>query len=83
MEREIYANAVLKNGKLIFWWTGCKCKDIYDFNKDFYYSGMNMMKEIKNHKYEIKSERIDNFEQGREFYSQFELCEEYKGQKPY
>lgn len=83
MEREIYANAVLKNGKLIFWWTGDKCKDIYDFNKDFYYSGLNMMEEIKNHKYEIKSKKIDSFEQDREFYSNFELCEGYKGQKPY
>ena len=27
LRSEIWANAVLKDGKLIFWWTGDKCKE--------------------------------------------------------
>ena len=83
MEREVFANVVLKNGKLLFWWTGDRCRDIYDFNKDFYYSGLNITEELKNHNYELKSEKINNIEDDKKFYKQFELYEEYKGQKPY
>ncbi len=83
MNKEIYANAVLKNEKLIFWWTGDKCNDVYDFYKDFYYSGLNMMDELKNYKYELKSEQINSFDDDKNFYKQFELVEGYKGRKPY
>ncbi len=83
MNKEIYANAVLKNGKLIFWWTGDKCNDVYDFYKDFYYLGLNMIDELKTYKYELKSEKINNFDDDKNFYKQFELCDGYKGKKPY
>lgn len=48
MNDGIYANAVLKDGKLLFWWTGNKRREVYDFCKDFMYSGLKMMEEIKN-----------------------------------
>jgi len=83
VNKEIYANAVLKNGKLIFWWTGDKCNDVYDFYKDFYYLGLNMIDELKTYKYELKSEKINNFDDDKNFYKQFELCDGYKGKKPY
>lgn len=83
MNKEIYANAVLKNGKLIFWWTGDKCNDVYDFYKDFYYLGLNMIDELKTYKYKLKSEKINNFDDDKNFYKQFELCDGYKGKKPY
>lgn len=84
MNKEIYANAVLKNGKLIFWWTGDKCNDVYDFYKDFYYLGLNIIDELKTYKYELKSEKINNFDDDdKNFYKQFELCDGYKGKKPY
>lgn len=38
MKKEIWANAVLKDGKLMFWWTGGECSDIWEFNKYFYYA---------------------------------------------
>lgn len=79
----IYANAVLKDGKLLFWWTGDKCKSVEDFYKDFLYSGLKMMEEIKNFEYELKVKQVDSFEDGKEFYKQFPLHEEYKGAKPY
>jgi hypothetical protein len=79
----IYANAVLKDGKLLFWWTGDKCKSVEDFYKDFLYSGLKMMEEIKNFEYELKAKQVDSFEDGKEFYKQFPLHEEYKGEKPY
>lgn len=82
-EKQIWANAVLKDGKLLFWWTGSKCHDIYDFNKDFYYSGLNMMEEIKNFHYDLKTKKVESFEKDKEFYKQFELHENYKGRKPY
>lgn len=82
-ERKIYANAVLKDGKLIFWWTGDKCKDVYDFYKDFMYAGLNMLDEIKNHNYELKTQEVESFENDKEFYRLFELHEGFKGRKPY
>lgn len=83
MNDGIYANAVLKDGKLLFWWTGNKCREVYDFYKDFMCSGLKMMEEIKNFEYELKVKRVDSFEDGKEFYKHFPLHEEYKGQKPY
>ena len=83
MNKEIYANVVLKNGKLIFWLTGNKCNDVNDFNKDFYYSGLNIVDELKNYNYELKSEKINSFDEDKNFYKQFELCDGYKGKKPY
>lgn len=86
---EVWANAVLKDGKLIFWYTGDKANDIYDFNKDFVYAGLNMRKELENHDYTLVKKKMEStgneafFEEAPEFYRQFELCHGYNGARPY
>ena len=34
--RTVYANALLSDGKILFWYTGDECKEWSDFYKDFY-----------------------------------------------
>lgn len=80
--RKIWANAVLKEGKLMFWWTGDKCKDVYDFYKDFMYSGLKMMDEIATVKYTLEQDIVSSVNDTN-FYEQFELHENFKGRKPY
>ena len=80
---EIYANAVLKDGKLIFWKTGYGEKDLFDFNKDFYYSGLKMREELATGRYELVKQKIEKFEDDKNFYRQYELYEPFKGAKPY
>lgn len=80
--RKIWANAVLKDGKLMFWWTGDKCKDVYDFYKDFMYSGLKMMDEITTGKYTLEQDIVTGVND-TSFYRKFELHKDFKGQKPY
>ena len=47
--RTVYANALLSDGKILFWYTGNECKDWHDFYKDFYYAGLNMTEYEKSH----------------------------------
>ena len=82
MNREIWANAVLKDGKLIFWYTGGERHEVYDFNKDFIYSGLNMKTEIESGRYTLVKQTIKDFED-TSFYEQFDLHENFKGRKPY
>lgn len=81
-ERTIFANAVLKDGKLMFWYTGSESNDLSDFNKDFLYTGLNMMEEINTGRYTLKSQIVKDV-YDVSFYKQFELHEDFKGQKPY
>lgn len=86
---EVWANAVPRDGKLIFWYTGSKANDVMDFNKDFYYSGLNMMDELKSGKYTLEQKKMYStgneafLKEAPEFYKQFELCENFVGDKPY
>ena len=82
-KREIWANAVLKDGKLIFWKTGYGEKDLFDFNKDFYYSGLKMREELATGRYELVKQKIEKFEDDKYFYKQYKLYEPFKGIKPY
>ncbi len=82
MNNEIWANAVLKDGKLMFWRTGNEKYEVWDFNKDFLYSGMDMRKEIESGKYELRKQIVRSFED-TSFYEQFELHEDFKGKNPY
>lgn len=82
MKKEIWANVVLKDGKLMFWWTGGECSDIWEFNKDFYYAGLNMSKEIATGRYELTKQIVKDF-YDTSFYEQFKLHEDFKGRKPY
>ena len=85
----VFANAVLKDGKLMFFWTsGSECESVLDFYKDFYYAGLNMKEEIESGKYSLETKRMSQvgnagFDEATEFYRQFELHEDYKGIKPY
>lgn len=82
MNREIWANAVLKDGKLIFWYTGGERHDLYDFRMDFLYSGLRMGDEIASGRYKLIKRIVKNFND-TSFYDQFELHKNYKGRKPY
>lgn len=83
--REIYANALLKDGKIMFWWSGDECKNEYDFYKDFYYAGMNMKEELSTGRYRLEKQRISGIGNKDEtaFYKQFPIHEQSKGNKPY
>lgn len=81
-DRKIWANAVLKDGKLMFWWTGSECHDVYDFYKDFMYAGLKMLDEVASGKCELKKKIVSGFDD-ISFYEQFELHEDFKGRKPY
>ena len=79
-----FANAVLKDGKIMFWWSGNECHSIDDFYKDFYYAGLNMTEELKTRKYSLVKAPIEEI--GRddvEFYKKYELHEDYKGANPH
>lgn len=82
LERIIWANAVLKDGKLLFWRTGREMKEIWDFNKDFLYSGLHMTQEINSGRYTLEKQIVSGFDDDR-FYRKFELHEDFNGQKPY
>lgn len=80
--REIWANAVLKDGKLLFWRTGREMKEIWDFYKDFIYSGLNMRQEIESGRYALEKQIVSGFDDDS-FYWKFELHENFRGRKPY
>ena len=80
---DIFANAVLKDDKLIFWWTGGECTELYDFFKDFWHAGLNFAMEIETGRYELVKQKIEKMEDDKDFYRQYELYEPFKGQKPY
>lgn len=93
-KKKIYANALLSDGKLLFWYTGYECHE-YSFYKDFYYTGLNEREYFENHKmsiekmaFEIADEdsKLSNyvFEHiAPKFYEMFEIHEDSKGKKPY
>lgn len=85
-----FTNALLKDGKIMFWWTGkSRCTMPEDFYKDFYYAGMNMVSELQTGRYELVTGEIEylNNEEwvkaSQQFYKQFALHEDFKGAKPY
>lgn len=90
---EVYANALLKDNKIMFWWMGDECKSEYDFYKDFYYAGLSMTDELATGLYRLVSEKIaettnDGFGVKEEklaenWYRQFEIHKDSKGIKPY
>lgn len=94
MARTIYANALLSDGKILFWYTGDKC-DVNSFYKDFYYSGINELEYRKNHTMECKTIGFIDETEGeeynflcfdvlaKEFYKQWEISQDSKGWSPY
>lgn len=92
--KTIYANALLSDGKLLFWYTGEKCSE-ESFYKDFYYSGINQAEYFNNHKMTMQNIAFEISEDDTElnnfvfehlapmFYSRFEMHEDSKGKNPY
>lgn len=79
-----WANAVLKDGKIIFWWSGDKCQGIEDFYKDFYYEELNMLDEIKTGRYSLVQKEIARIGlDDTEFYKDFQIHEDFIGHRPY
>lgn len=95
----VWANALLSDGKLLFWYTGSKCDTWQDFYKDFYYAGYDIDNYVCNHFVVLKQIAFydENYdEQGfceynnfyfevlaKEFYKLFELSPDAKGERPY
>ena len=93
MNKKVWANALLSDGKILFWYTGDECKDPYDFYKDFYYSHINMTEYGQLHKLELVKkmfiEESDNDNHlifnvlARDFYKKYKISPDSKGAKPY
>lgn len=94
MKREIWANAVLSNGEILFWCTGRERIDVFDFNKYFYYADIGV-EYIAAHKLELvkKKFEVDEYDvrannrvfevDAKNFYRQFKISPDRKGAKPY
>lgn len=81
-EKIVWANAVLKDEKLLFWRMGREMQEIWDFSKDFLRSGLNMEKEIESGRCTLEKQIVSGFDDDS-FYRKFELHEDFKGRKPY
>lgn len=94
--KTIWANALLSDGEILFWYIGqSPCLEWQEFYKDFYYSGINATEYEKNHKLKIvKMGFIDSTENqdynriifnilAQEFYRQFPVSKDSKGKPPY
>lgn len=94
--KTIYANALLSDEKILFWYTGqSPCLDWREFYKDFYYAGIKATEYEKQHTLRVATMGFeDNTENedynslifdvlAKDFYRQFEISEDSKGEKPY
>lgn len=90
----IWANALLSDGKILFWYTDRdKAKSKFDFYKDFYYSRIKVDEYEKTHKLTLVRKEFFVFNdednnkifdvEAVEFYKQYEISPDYKGQPPY
>lgn len=89
----LYANALLSDGEILFYYTGGdKCNDYNEFYKDFYFAGINMLEYAKSHELKVEvmeitiSEEYNNyvFENiAKEFYRLFSISKDSRGGKPY
>lgn len=94
MKEEIWANAVLSNGEILFWSTGRERLDVNDFFKYFVYAGYGD-KYVETHKLELVKKKFEVDEDdvrannrvfevdAKNFYRQFKISPDCKGAKPY
>lgn len=89
---KIYANALLSDNKILFWYTGHCQMDEYSWYKDFYYAGINYFEYSESHVLTCVSQEFeatektnnDIFEfEAPEWYSQWEISDDSKGEPPY
>ena len=83
---KIYANALLKNNEIMFWKVGPSVKTKYDYYKDFYYVGLKQ--DVDKPEYShvsalMKNEGNAAFEEAKEWYKQWKISKDSKGQPPY
>lgn len=90
MKDTVWANALLSDGKILFWYTGDKCNHWSDFYKDFYYAGINQTEYEKDHALELMCLEIDNSDNHKafnvlapSFYRQYEISPDSRGSRPY
>ena len=93
LAEQVYANALLSDGKILFWYTGERCTSPWDFNKDFYYAGINLLEYEKAHELRIVRQNFlqrtpeDNYrifnEAAPAFYRMFEISPDSVGERPY
>lgn len=93
--RTIYANAVLSDGEILFWYTGDECDSVDDFYKDFYYAKIKQLEYQKVHDLKlVKMGFIDPTEDedynkltfytlAQDFYRQFPISKDSRGERAY
>lgn len=93
--RTVYANALLSDGEILFWYTGDECDSVDDFYKDFYYAGISQLKYQKSHDLRLaKMGFIDPTEDedynkltfytlAKDFYRQFPISKDSRGERAY
>ena len=93
MKNTVWANALLSDGEILFWYTGDECESPGDFYKDFYYAGIRMSEYEKIHTLTVAKQKFaqltdnDNHEifnvLAPNFYRKFKISKDHKGRKPY
>lgn len=93
--RTVWANALLSDGEILFWYTGDECSEWTDFYKDFYYARINSVEYEQKHDLRLAKmafvdvtddDDYNNFifyNLAKEFYRQFPISKDSRGQKPY
>ena len=91
----VWANALLSDGEILFWYVGARCDAPCDFYKDFYYAGIKLSEYEKAHNLEVQrmgfldeteDNRYNNFSfevLAQDFYKQFPISPDSKGERPY
>lgn len=93
--RTYWANALLSDGEILFWYTGERCSSPYDFYKDFYIAGIDLVKYEKEHDLKVvRLGMIDETEDNqynclcfdriaKDFYRQYKISNDSRGARPY
>lgn len=94
-QKIVWANALLSDGEILFWYIGGRCNSLHDFYKDFYYSNINMDDYARNHKLEVArigfiDETDENFYSNlcfevlaKDFFRQYKISPDSCGSPPY
>ena len=86
---DVYANVLLKDGKIFFWKTGFRqCRRMSDFSKSFYFTGMKMTEEKQTGKFTVESRKMtrkghDGYLQAKDWYKKWEIHPDSRGNPPY
>lgn len=93
--KSVWANALLSDNKILFWYIGNECKSKLDFYKDFYYAGIQYSEYEKEHKLKLVKKEF-TYKNGDsqknnyifdvlapDYFKNFEISPDNKGQPPY